>query len=578
MNVRPYFSLTSSFAGLAGIALLAAAVATAYFGMRAVNETLRVERLAHSQAAGIEGLQASLKEVEALQREYLITGEPGLIARFETQREKIRLYLSNMAAHFEQPEQRAAMPAFVSAVSEQLDAIDQTMQERRRSGADGAARLAFEPARVAVAGRAYELLDQIRKRHQRVVANREGVAADDLGFLERGMLVGILLAGVLLGWSVRAGFRQEAAQQAAEAALQARSRELRLLIDAVPAKIAYVDPGERVLRHNRAFAEWLGMPSARIEGRALRELLGAQEYEAARPHVARALAGEMVQYERQQRVDDGSVRDLAVVYVPHRSPAGAVLGYYALLTDITELKNLSRTKSEFVSMVSHEVRTPTTAIRGALGMLVGGAVGTLPPEAGRLISVAHASCERLVRLVDDIVDIEKIEAGEIALALRDEDLARLVPLALVAAGPQAAPRGVRLQIRGDAPPARVRTDADRAIQVLTNFLANAIQFSPAGGVVQAGIEARGDWFRVSVRDHGPGVSDDMRPRLFRRFSQDPAAARGSTGRFGLGLAISKLLVERLGGRIGYEPAPGGGALFWFELPGVPAARANNGSP
>jgi PAS domain S-box-containing protein len=602
MNVRPYFSLTSSFAGLAGIALLAAAVATAYFGMRAVNETLRVERLAHSQAAGIEALQASLKEVDALQREYLITGEPGLIARFETQREKIRLHLSNMVARFEQPEQQAAMPALMSAVSEQLDTIEQTMQERRRSGADGAARLAFEPARVAVAGRAYELLDQIRKRYQRVVAHREVAAADDLGFLERGMLVGILLAGVLLGWSVRAGFRQEAARQAAETALQARSRELRLLIDAVPAMIAYVDPGERVLLHNRAFAEWLGMPSARIEGRTLRELLGEQEYAAAGPHVARALAGETVQYERQQRLDDGSVRDLAVAYVPHRSPAGgllgrrrgdvtvtaaavperspagAVLGYYALHTDITELKNLSRMKSEFVSMVSHEVRTPATVIRGALGMLVGGAVGTLPPEAGRLISIAHASCERLVRLVDDIVDIEKIEAGAIALALRDEDLARLVPLALVAAGPQAAPRGVRLQTRGDSPPARVHTDAGRVIQVLTNFLTNAIQFSPAGGVIQAGIDARGDWFRVSVRDHGPGVSDDMRPRLFEKFSQDPAAARGSTGRFGLGLAISKLLVERLGGRIGYEPAPGGGALFWFELPGVPAARANSGSP
>jgi len=600
MNVRHHFSLTSSLAELVGIALLAAAVATAYFGMRAVNETLRVERLALGQAAGIEGLQASLKEVEALQREYLMTGEPGLIARFATQREKIRLHLSNMSARFEHSDQRAAMPALEIAVAERLNAIEQTIQERRRSGADGAARLAFEPARVAAAERADELLDQIRKRHQRVVAHREAAAADDLGFLERGMLVGILLAGVLLGWSVRTGFRQEAARRAAEIALQARSRELRLLIDAVPAMIAYVDPGERVLLHNRAYAEWLGMPSARIEGRTLRELLGEQEYAAAGPHVARVLAGETVQYERQQRLDDGSVRDLAVAYVPHRSPAGgllgrrrgdvtaaavpdrspagAVLGYYALLTDITELKNLSRMKSEFVSMVSHEVRTPTTAIRGALGMLVGGAVGTLPPEASRLVGVAHASCERLVRLVDDIVDIEKIEAGEFALALRDEDLARLVPLALVAAGPLAAQRGVRLQTRGDAPPARVHTDADRAIQVLTNFLTNAIQFSPPGAIVQAGIEARGDWIRVSVRDHGPGVSDDMRPRLFEKFSQDPAVARGSTGRFGLGLAISKLLVERLGGRIGYEPAPGGGARFWFELPSVPAARANSGSP
>jgi PAS domain S-box-containing protein len=568
--MRPSYSRA---AALLGIGLLAAAVTTAYFGMRAVNETLRVERLALRLGAGIAGLQSSLKEAEALERQYLITGEPGLIARFETQREKIRLHLADLAASFENPEQRAATPALASAIAERLALIEQTLQERRGSAGADAARLAFSPARVAIAERADQLLDEVRRRNLRIVAQRESEAADDLGFLERGMLVGILLAGVLLGWAARAGARQEAARQAAEAALQARSRELRLLIDAVPASIAYVDPAERVLLHNRSFARLLGLPDAQVGGRSLRDLLGAAEYAASAPYISRALAGETVYHERRQETEDGGVRELAVTYVPHRGPGGAVLGYYALLTDITELKNLSRTKSEFVSMVSHEVRTPATAIRGALGMLAGGAAGTLPPQAGQLVSVAHASCERLVRLVDDIVDIERIEAGEIALSWRDEDLARLLPLALVAAGPLASQRGVRLQSRGDAPPARLRTDSDRVNQVLANLLANAIQFSPSGGVVEVGVEARGDRFRVTVRDHGPGVSEQLRARLFQKFVQDPAAARGSTGRFGLGLAISKLLVERLGGEIGYEPAPGGGARFWFELPVAPPGAA-----
>lgn len=568
--MRPSYSRA---AALLGIGLLAAAVTTAYFGMRAVNETLRVERLALRLGAGIAGLQSSLKESEALERQYLITGEPGLIARFETQREKIRLHLADLAASFENPEQRAATPALANAIAERLALIEQTMHERRGSAGADAARLAFSPERVAVAERADQLLDEVRRRNLRIVAQHESEAADDLGFLERGMLIGILLAGVLLGWAARAGARQEAARQAAEAALQARSRELRLLIDAVPASIAYVDPAERVLLHNRSFARLLGLPEAQVGGRSLRDLLGAAEYAASAPYIGRALAGETVYHERRQETEDGGVRELAVTYVPHRGPGGAVLGYYALLTDITELKNLSRTKSEFVSMVSHEVRTPATAIRGALGMLAGGAAGTLPPQAGQLVSVAHASCERLVRLVDDIVDIERIEAGEIALSWRDEDLARLVPLALVAAGPLAAQRGVRLQSRGDAPPARLRTDPDRVNQVLANLLANAIQFSPSAGVVEVGVEARGDRFRVTVRDHGPGVSEQLRGRLFQKFVQDPAAARGSTGRFGLGLAISKLLVERLGGEIGYEPAPGGGARFWFELPVAPPVAA-----
>ena len=568
--MRSAASLTSSFTALVGIALLAGAVAAAYFGMRTVNETLRVERLALRQVADMEGLQASLKAAEALQREYLITGDAALVARFDTRRERIRLYLSDLRSRIEHPEQRAAVPALERAVMEWLAATEQTMEELRSSGAKEAVRLAFTPARAALAERADELLEQLLKRHRRLVVQREAEAGEDLVFLERAMLAGILLGAALLGWSARAAQGQEAARQAAETALQARSRELRLLIDAVPATIAYVDPQERVLLHNRAYAEWLGVPSARIEGHSLRELLGETEYAEASPNISRALAGETVQYERQQRLDDGSVRDLAVAYVPHRGPAGEVLGYYALLTDITELKGLSRSKSDFVSMVSHELRTPATAIRGALGMLAGGVAGTLPEEAGQLVEIANASCERLVRLVDDIQDIEKIEAGEIAVTLRDEDLSQILRTAVLASAPLAAQRQVRLEPDNVQVGARAHTDRDRAIQVMNNLLSNAIQFSPDGAAVRIGLESRGGMLRIAVRDQGPGVSEKFRPRLFEKFAQDAAAARGSTGRFGLGLAVSKMLVDRLGGRIGYEPAPGGGSVFWFELPGTAA--------
>ena len=575
--VRSAASLTSSFTALVGISLLAGAVAAAYFGMRTVNETLRVERLALRQVADIEGLKASLKAAEAIQREYLITGEAVLVARFETQRERIRLHLSELRTRIEDPEQRAAMPTLARAVTEWLAATEQTMDGLRSSGAKEAVRLAFMPALAAQAERADGLLDQLLKRHRRLVAHREAEAGENLVFLERAMLVGILLGAVLLGWSVRAAQGQEAARQAAETALQARSRELRLLIDAVPATIAYVDPQERVLLHNRAYAEWLGVPSARIEGRGLRELLGETEYAAASPNIGRVLAGETVQYERQQRLDDGSVRDLAVAYVPHRSPAGMVLGYYALLTDITELKGLSRSKSNFVSMVSHELRTPATAIRGALGMLAGGVAGTLPEEAGQLVEIANASCERLVRLVDDIQDIEKIEAGEIAVTLRDEDLSQILRTAVLASAPLAAQRQVRLEPDNVQVGARAHTDRDRAIQVMNNLLSNAIQFSPDGAAVRIGLESRGGMLRIAVRDQGPGVSEEFRPRLFEKFAQDATTARGSTGRFGLGLAVSKLLVDRLGGRIGYEPASGGGSVFWFELPAAAAGGSSSRS-
>ena len=171
-----------------------------------------------------------------------------------------------------------------------------------------------------------------------------------------------------------------------------------------------------------------------------------------------------------------------------------------------------------------------------------------------------------MRLVDDILEIEKIEAGEMALSLRDEDLSRLLQTAVVAAAPLAVLRGVRLVPENVQVGARAYTDRDRAIQVLTNLFSNAIQFSPDGAEVRITLEGRGAASRIEVRDHGPGIAEDFRPRLFERFSQGAAVARGSSGRFGLGLAISKMLAERLGGRIGYEPAAGGGSIFWFELP------------
>ena len=388
----------------------------------------------------------------------------------------------------------------------------------------------------------------------------------------RAILAGIVLSGLLLGWAFWTGQRQETGRRAAEAALQARSRELRLLVDAMPAMIAYVAADERYQFHNRAYAQWLDVPSARIDGHSVREVVGPETYAVISPHLKQALAGEEVRYERQETLSDGRLRDLDIIYVPHRAAGGKVLGCYALLTDITDLKQLGRLKSEFVAMVSHEIRTPATSINGALGMLAGGAAGPLPEAASRLIGIAKSGCERLVRLVDDLLDIEKVESDEVALHLREEDSARLLSAAVATITPIAAQRQVKIETTPAPAGVRVRADGDRAIQVLSNLLTNAVQFSPDGGVVNVTLATRDGVLRVAVRDHGPGVSPDFVPRLFQKFSQEAAAARGSTGRFGLGLAISRMLAERMGGRVGYEPAPGGGSVFWFELPLAGAGR------
>jgi signal transduction histidine kinase len=217
-------------------------------------------------------------------------------------------------------------------------------------------------------------------------------------------------------------------------------------------------------------------------------------------------------------------------------------------------------------VVSHELRTPLTAIRGALGLLGAGIAGDLPAEALELIELAGGNCERLVRLVNDILDIQKIEAGKMSLRLAAVDPAELVPRTVDQMRALAAAGGVGLEHAVELP-ARWRADEDRAAQVLTNLISNAIKFSPAGTRVTvrvtAGAPAR---TRVEVRDRGPGIAADQLPRLFGKFQQlDGSDTRAGSGT-GLGLAICKAIVELHGGSIGVSTAPGHGSTFWFELP------------
>lgn len=353
-----------------------------------------------------------------------------------------------------------------------------------------------------------------------------------------------------------------------ELALAASERELRLVADAVPAMIAYVDAGERYRFYNRAFERWIGVAAPEGYGRTVRELTGEERYAGIEQHLRRALAGEEVRFERRETLQGSQEMDLAAVYVPHRTEDGTVLGVYALLTDITELKQIDRLKTEFVSTVSHELRTPITAMRGALGLLHAGAAGVLPERAAKLVGIAESSCERLVRLVNDILDLEKIAAGKLEFRLSECDLVQLVQQAIAAIEAYAAERGISLRLDRVRERVRALADPDRVIQVLSNLLSNAVRFSPAGAAVELAIESAAGFHRVSVRDHGPGVAVEFRPRLFQKFAQADTSNARASGGTGLGLAISKSIIERMGGHIGFEPAAGGGSVFFFDLPDV----------
>ncbi|TFY96178.1 response regulator [Ramlibacter humi] len=274
---------------------------------------------------------------------------------------------------------------------------------------------------------------------------------------------------------------------------------------------------------------------------------------------------------------DGSTFPAEIVVTRLRNPKP---GWTLIVRDASERKRVEKMKNEFISTVSHELRTPLTSVRGSLGLVLGGAVGEVPAQARSLLDIAAKNCDRLVRLINDMLDIEKIESGHMRLEMAPQQLLPLAKQAIATTESFAQQFRVQLRLQAEAVDARVMGDADRLTQVLVNLLSNAAKFSPEGGGVDVGLawaDASQSRVRMTVADRGAGIPPELADKLFGRFVQgDASDARAKPGT-GLGLAISKAIVERLGGRIGFEPREGGGTAFFVDLPalprpGAPAAR------
>lgn len=263
------------------------------------------------------------------------------------------------------------------------------------------------------------------------------------------------------------------------------------------------------------------------------------------------------------RREDGAIFPLEITVT--EMTTGNRRLFVAVIRDITASQRARQLKNEFISTVSHELRTPLTSIRGALSLVVAGTAGDLPPQARQLVDIAHKNSERLVRLISDLLDIEKIESGNMDFRLEPLELMPLIEQALESTCAYGEEFSVRF-IVGEAPPeAWVRADRDRLEQVLTNLLSNAARFSPPGEAVTIDVTRSAGAVRVTVTDRGQGVPEEFRDALFQKFTQADFSDVRQKGGTGLGLSISKAIIEKHGGRIGFEPQTAG-AAFFFELP------------
>jgi signal transduction histidine kinase len=298
-----------------------------------------------------------------------------------------------------------------------------------------------------------------------------------------------------------------------------------------------------------------------------------EDRERASEWVRRALAGELDRYRVEKRYYHKSGRIVwAVVSAALvRDAAGRPSYFVDHIQDVTEQREMERMKDEFISMVSHELRTPLTSIRGSLGLIVGANAQDLPQKVRTLLDIANNNAERLILLINDILDIDKIASGKMRFDIQEKSLARITLKAVEANEAYAQKLNVTIVLGAIDEHIRVAVDEERYIQVLSNLLSNAAKFSPRGGTIAVTAEVGAARVRVSVADQGPGIPMEFRTRIFGKFAQADSSSTRRTGGTGLGLHIAQQMIERMRGRIGFETEVGRGTTFWVELPLITAA-------
>ena len=239
--------------------------------------------------------------------------------------------------------------------------------------------------------------------------------------------------------------------------------------------------------------------------------------------------------------------------------------FIGVIRDISERSKLDRLKSEFVSTVSHELRTPLTSIHGSLKLVLNGVTGVLSPEATRMIGLAQKNSERLILLINDLLDMEKLVAGKMEMHMENVDLVNLLKISIADNTPYADKYEVKLNLESHAESAFVQGDAARIAQVLANLMSNAAKFSGSAKVVDLRVIVNAETSMIEVEDHGDGIAQDFQEKIFSAFAQASSGNTRQQGGTGLGLKISKAIVEAMGGEIGFRTKAGLGTVFWFSL-------------
>lgn len=362
------------------------------------------------------------------------------------------------------------------------------------------------------------------------------------------------------------------ARKAAEAQLRTSEATNRAALDKAPIGKALVSPDGRFIKVNPAMCQLLGYGERELLATDFQSITHPDDLDADLVNLRSLLDGRTVSYEMEQRYfhRDGRVIWARLNVSMVRREDGECDFLVAQVQDITASKAIERIKDEFVALVSNGVRAPLSSIRASLASIAG--TRGLPSTVQRQIELSHANAEGLFTLVNDILDLDKLSKGQMHFDLADESLAMVTQQAVEDCQPTAQSLDVRIAMESIDPELIVYVDAGRFKQALNNLLSNALRFSPSQGEVEVGAERQGGSVRVFVRDHGSGIPEEFRERIFGRFAQASNGSPKEKAGSGLGLHITRQIVERMNGTIGFVSQAGLGTTFWIELPCVSPRR------
>ena len=497
----------------------------------------------------LQEMQTTLLDVETGERGFVITGRPNYLLPYREARARLaaeRERLGHLLAERRSDDIESTLARLDALIEQRLSIAETNIAVRESDGLEAAALRLLAAGGRQTMDAIRELLQAQEAQERRGLARDTGEAAAQAERARHQGLLGALMVA-LLALAAYSTIRH-ALTLRRRLLEEAEHREARLeaILEAVPDDLYRITADRQVTR--------LGddgevSPSLR---ETLLEHLGTPQGVVGRHDFLWHQADPPAAFE--------------VRLLPTRDGE-----HLAIARDVTERRQIERIKAEFVATVSHELRTPLTAIRGALGMLAQGMAGTLADDARSLVTVAERNGERLSRLIDDILDMEKLEAGQLVMQRRRVSLVDLVQRAITDNAPFAESFSVGLVLAPPLPAEdRVSVDPERFAQVMANLLSNAIKHSPAGEevtlAVTPAVRGGGDGLEVSVIDHGQGIPLAFQSRVFERFAQADGSDRRRTGGTGLGLAITRRLVELMEGEIGFVSVPGEGTRFHVWLP------------